>query len=36
MAPRPEPFQLSVPETALADLKGRLASVRSKGTQAEE
>jgi hypothetical protein len=28
MAPSPEPFQLSIPETALADLKTRLAMAR--------
>jgi hypothetical protein len=28
MAPSPEPFQLSIPETALADLKARLATTR--------
>ena len=28
MAPSPEPFQLSIPETALADLKARLAMTR--------
>jgi len=28
MAPSPEPFRLSIPETALADLKARLARTR--------
>ena len=28
MSLRPEPFQLSIPETALADLKARLAMTR--------
>ena len=28
MAPSPEPFQLSIPETALANLKARLAMTR--------
>jgi microsomal epoxide hydrolase len=28
MSPRPEPFQLFIPETALADLKARLAWAR--------
>ena len=28
MAPSPEPFRLSIPETALADLKARLAMTR--------